>query len=192
MPLIIENRLAFYHVPRTGGNWIRSTLDKMGVEYELLGEFHSTPEEVPPPADCETFTIIRKPKTWIESWYEVLSSTPADSWAWPIPDWLLFKSCRLDSFPEFIEDVLRINPSCVVEIFARYVSGIDRVGYTEWLECGFEKILSRTIPVLLPVNQGKRKPYQWCPIALHTFLENNPYDNTTEIHAEAERVCNHK
>lgn len=191
MPLIIENRLAFYHIPRTGGNWIRSTLDEMGVEYKLLGDFHSTPEEVEPPEGCESFTIIRNPKTWIESWYEVLSSTPSDSWSWPIPDWLLFKDCRLDSFPKFIEDVLRINPSCVVEIFAHYVSVTDYVGYTEWLENSFEKIFGRRIHVLLPVNSGNRKPYQWDEKALQTFLENNPYDNTTAIHVKGERVHNY-
>ena len=85
MPLVTDT-LAFYHLPRTGGTWVRTVFEQLDIDYEIVGNQHDTPEACPV-ENRVSFTVMRDYRDWIQSWTNLVESEP--EWSWPVPRWLL-------------------------------------------------------------------------------------------------------
>ena len=104
MALLLKNGAVFMHIPKTGGNWVRTVLDKLGLASREIGFKHAGVERLLPepylyPDYYKTlrsmrmlkvgipfyplparFTFVRHPITWYESWFKFLSE-PRRNWS---------------------------------------------------------------------------------------------------------------
>ena len=137
MPLV-TSKFVFYHVPRTGGLWIRAVLDNLGIEYRYQGYAHDIPAKVP--TRKFSFTIRRYEPNWLVSWRKLVETNP--KWSWPVPSWMLNA----------------ISVEDAQNVFARYAC-CNAILNTEDLQRGLQLVfdevgLDMTVPDLPPVNEG--------------------------------------
>ena len=66
VPLVLQRSgLVFFHMPKTGGTWVRTAAEGAGVACEMIGGIHCGCEEYG--AVLNGFTIIRHPWAWYQS-----------------------------------------------------------------------------------------------------------------------------
>lgn len=119
-------------IPRTGGNWIRGALEKLGIEYELSIPQHQN-RFVASGAKLLTAVFVRNPLSWYRSAWAFYrkESWPTDSFHW---------KCRSFRFGIFIDRMLAEEPGYVTRLYEQYAgipSKVQFIGHTETLERDF-------------------------------------------------------
>ncbi len=114
---LVGKRFAFFHMPRTGGTWVRHALRIADPSANEIGAPHCMPGDVLETPGKVRFTVFREPLAWLASWQRLLAAQ-RDHLSAGIPDVLLGEDvgCRLR------------------EIHMRYRAHVDCVLGTEFLD----------------------------------------------------------
>jgi hypothetical protein len=130
---LCTERAIIYHIPKTGGTWIKVALQAAGVRYYTpswskephpfnLKHAHSTPDNVTPQAKDGRLgiTFVRQPVGWYTSYWAFRSRKgarrdekfPADGlWS--------------DDFDRFVSNLLDAYPQGFVTTLYQYYTGVD-------------------------------------------------------------------
>jgi hypothetical protein len=161
---LVADSFVFFHCPRTGGNWVREVVRRMGFECSELGGVHSWPDQVSSEiGERYSFTLHREPLDWLRSWYRVLHGNEVLHGKLTFHPWLLFEGCRRNGFINFVEDVVSKCPGMVSRIFDLYSKGVS---------------VSLILPLPLAKTSGQRVESVPCDlppeleIAFHEHEEN--------------------
>ncbi len=160
MSLVLKDGSIFLHVPKTGGNWVTTVLDKCGLIAESIGEHkHIDMTQVISIANNSEasmasrikqriglskekpymFCFVRDPITWYESWFEYMSQ-PTRNWCnWgdekSMDSWHLnsiLNGLGDSDFNQFVRNVINKRPGYVTELFGWYTTPqIDFIGKQE-------------------------------------------------------------
>ena len=134
MALLIEDKLLFIRIPKTGGVWIKSVIKMLGLKTREVGHAHwhasvSTEIYNLMCGGMPAFTIVRHPLTWYQSYWAYKRQihgdninklfAPAIMWH---PTWVLDTKCDDTDFQKFIDNCLKYCPSYLTHLFHAYVS----------------------------------------------------------------------
>lgn len=131
MPIILKNSV-FYHIPKTGGSWIRERLKEFSnvsvvkIEKENIFNLtrgHETPKIFPPEHD-KTFAFVRKPENWYWSFWNYRQDNNWDE------NFILDQKCESGNFNTFMENVLKEFPDGFVSSMYKEFLGEDGKGLT--------------------------------------------------------------
>jgi len=137
---VLLSRSIFFHVPKTGGMWVRSALKNSGVPtheiannmfrfrdtWELRhGIYHANVQDIHPQGRF-TFAFVRNPLSWYQSQWAYQMRT---GWVGKGP---LVTDCRAENFQDFIRYCIKRLPGFLSQLYALY--DVDFVGKYECLE----------------------------------------------------------
>ncbi|MEM9302566.1 MAG: hypothetical protein AAGE01_10670 [Pseudomonadota bacterium] len=169
MPFVLRDQVVFYHVPKTGGTWLRNLLRDAGLLQAQRGRKHDPPglDRFLPTVPCEalaeererrrsgarataewSFCFVRHPLTWYESWFRYMSARAWKPWR-QAPSFLDWHPCAplegqgADRFEDFVENVLRRRPGFVSELYFSFTPHVSRVGRYEDLRKSASEILQQ-------------------------------------------------
>lgn len=160
----MNDRIIFYHVPKTGGRWVQSALrGKVGRAHRrypqreleiitfparlpigpwLVPRQHQTPETIPRnDRRCRfEFCFVRRPVEWLESFWAYRVRTKNLDLRFPL-DWLWD-----EDFARFVSNVLQAFPQGFITLLVQCYVGrsgnrLDFVGRQESLEEDLAKAL---------------------------------------------------
>ncbi len=142
MALILPKSV-FIHIPKTGGNWVREALQRAELPIkEARHRYHVTELRPAKPHCCQhsrlrdvseedrsgriSFAFVRHPLSLYQSWWAFKMQT-----GWN--DVFEFERlCKSETFPEFLEKVLKHFPGWAGKIFNQIdVDGIQMIGRQE-------------------------------------------------------------
>lgn len=136
---IKTDRSIFFHIPKTGGIWVKTAMKAAGLRYSAtsnvtgshpfnLKRAHATPDIVVPRAldGRLSFTFVRRPVAWYRSYWSFRSRKgarrdekfPADGlWS--------------DNFDQFVNNLLDAYPGGFVSTLFQYYTGEngEKVGF---------------------------------------------------------------
>lgn len=173
MPSLVLPRSQFLHVPKTGGNWVSRVLSKLFPDAQRMQKRHTGLADAPRP-ELFTFTFVRHPLTWYQSYFSYKRLVGWDDQN----EWDLLVRC--ESFAEFVDRAVTITPGYYSKMLRRYVGSdgieVDFVGRFELLHtdliCALEEAgesFSRErLLAVPPVNQSD---YQRFPAVYTRRLE---------------------
>jgi hypothetical protein len=167
MSTVQNDRLAFIHVPKTGGSWVTEAMRVAGVECRPAknrfgGERFGHLNYLEVPADRFRFGFVRKPAEWYLSFWCHRHT---------YQDWQPEGTMELDDlargpFPQFIERVTTELPGYLERLYEHYLGPrgeIEFVGRYENLREDLIHALSRAgdydldaVRQLEPVNTSRR------------------------------------
>jgi len=144
MALILKKGI-FYHVPKTGGVWVRSVLKLMRlVEHEYhedilpMGELNLRAEHVSPlhadksvVGDKPSFAFIRNPIAWYKSIWKYKSQ---GGWT------DVYVKYKDKDFNVFMKNIMDISPGFLTRMYKEF-DGVDYLGKQENLENDLISIL---------------------------------------------------
>ena len=125
----------FYHIPKTGGNYVREVL-KQSYPNRVLRErghphcgplrFYGRNLHIP----ANSFCCVRDPRTWYESFYRYRVQ---NGWKLNHP---LDLNCRASSFDEFMWKLIKLfdsgdAPGYVTSLYLRFVPFCDHIIHQE-------------------------------------------------------------
>lgn len=171
--LLSERKALFLHIPKTGGNWVRTALYLMGIEH------HETKKKIPSsqshaiPSHIDedwnfSFAFVRHPVAWYESYWKF----QAGVWKrFELGVWhphRCIDECSSDDFNLFVENCLREQPSYVSRMYEWYLgppnqTSVNFIGRTENLIEDFRRLLvlldyaDMKIPNVSPVNVSESR-----------------------------------
>lgn len=148
MSLVLKKGI-FYHVPKTGGQWVRSFLKDNGMadfvyreENKPRGVLNLTKEHISPlhanksvVGTRPSFAFIRNPVTWYQSFWRYKESNKG----WDEP----YLEYADNSFNGFMEKIMNITPGFLTRIYKEF-DGVDFLGKQENLENDIVSILLAT------------------------------------------------
>ncbi|HYD99970.1 MAG TPA: hypothetical protein VEH84_11355 [Alphaproteobacteria bacterium] len=144
----------FYHIPKTGGSWVRLALAHSGLLRGEVGAFHARPAELADDLDARArpgFCFVRHPLTWYQSYW---THKTAHGWFDAGNDF--DARVRADRFPDFLERVFALCPEeHLTSLYRDYTAGCAFVGRTEALAGDLEAILRRTGAAFDPAVLGR-------------------------------------
>eukprot|EP01025_Chloroclados_australasicus_P050207 TRINITY_DN5746_c1_g1_i4.p1 TRINITY_DN5746_c1_g1~~TRINITY_DN5746_c1_g1_i4.p1 ORF type:complete len:188 (-),score=5.11 TRINITY_DN5746_c1_g1_i4:34-597(-) len=87
MAFLLNDRLIFLHIPKTGGNWLTKLLRQSDITMKKISDKHATYDLVSgqlqersarpifglKKRQYEFFAVVRNPLTWYESWFKYQS-----------------------------------------------------------------------------------------------------------------------
>jgi hypothetical protein len=185
MALLLKNKAVFLHVPKTGGSWVTSILERQGLIERRFAQGHADMDRAMRwfgrpwwrnRRPTFIFCFVRNPLTWYESWFRYMSH-PERNWmhfgqggndvhpiqrAWPHS---LLNDCAAQDFNEFVERAVRLHPGYVSELFSWYTKPpISFIGKQERLTEDLIRALRQSklafdedaIRAASPVNSGDR------------------------------------
>ncbi len=110
---LLLSKSVFYHIPKTGGSWVTEALRRGGVSTEIFHSMHTFLSASPPPEGYYSFTFVRDPRSWYQSYWAYRMRT----------QWRdakgMDRKCYSTNFQEFIANC--------VEHYSGYVSNMYRV-----------------------------------------------------------------
>ncbi len=149
------NLSVFYHIPKTGGIWVKSAMIRAGLNYDrcrnikgMSHKFALKREHAIPDVVCDeykkdlfSFCFIRHPVEWYKSFWCYRLKTGHLSTKFPLD------SLWDDSFEKFVSNVLREYPGgFVTELYQCYVGEnadkLDFIGKQETLANDLVKALT--------------------------------------------------
>lgn len=173
MALILKGGGVFLHIPKTGGNWVTTTLQECGLVKWRFGHKHADMDRLFAPVSAKTckplasltlhktikalrtkpfmFCFVRHPLKWYESWFKYMTQ-PARNWKdWgnekDLFDWhpnAALNGCGAPEFNQFVRNVIEKRPGYVTELFTGYTkTQIDFVGKQETLREDLVAVLKR-------------------------------------------------
>jgi hypothetical protein len=150
MSFRLKNGAVFLHIPKTGGTWVASLLERLDLvdrplephgDFERLfwnGRFHPDGKVfrnllrrrlglLPPPIDpaCFKFCFVREPLGWYVSWWRYMEGMNWRTWGSETDPYLWSPLAMLNGlgspdFNTFVENVNRKRPGFVTELFGRF------------------------------------------------------------------------
>lgn len=143
----------FFHLPRTGGTWVREAIRLQGHKTFEIGDPHGWHSAtIPLPRNTYSFTMLRDPFDWLVSWYRLLATHP--KWSGPQHPLLMFSGCRLNDFDTFVADYLSYCAGQITKIYAAYTQGVDYIGCMENLSQSFCRAM-KSFGSCFEVDQSK-------------------------------------
>ena len=136
---IRTDKSIFYHIPKTGGVWVKETMRRAGLEYGRcrdkpvshpfrLKREHATPAVVrdEDKAGRFSFCFVRRPVSWYRSFWCYRIKTDTVGQKFPLD--LMWD----DEFEPFVRNVLAACPNgFVTKLYQFYVDDVDFVGRQE-------------------------------------------------------------
>ena len=148
------SRTTFYHIPKTGGTWVKLAMRRSGLEVGRAREHrrvghpfglkreHATPATVRDEykEDRLSFCFVRHPVEWLRSSWAFRYRTQGMGKTAPIHDlWV-------DEFQLFVLAVLEHLPGYVTQLYQYYIGldadGIDFIGRQESLADDLVRVLA--------------------------------------------------
>lgn len=123
MALIGEN-FAFFHMPRTGGTYVRHALRIADPEAVEVWPGHCFPSDIPDTPGKLRITILREPEDW------------ARSWKWLREDQQAQLSKGIPKI--FLEEDLRVS-----DIQEHYTKGVDEILWTHDIDVQLPSLLTK-------------------------------------------------
>jgi len=165
MASFYNDKLAFIHVPKTGGSWVMQALSAAGVPFKTMGEgaaSHVAWNDMP--RRPFTFGFVREPATWYRSYWSYVRK--AEEVSDNALDRLVVES---RDFPEFVERVCSELRGSVSNMYDHYFGppgAIDFIGHYESLADDLLKALAsagqpvdaQAIRNCKPFNVSTEKP----------------------------------
>ncbi len=137
----------FFHLPKTGGQWVASALHRAGVVEGAVGTIHASPDEVADePAVLRRsirFVFVRHPLAWYRSmWAHRRDENwePIDDPDWFSPRWIVewgafTDAARAPTFDGFVRNCVEAYPSgFLASLYRAYTDGCTHVGHYESLQ----------------------------------------------------------
>jgi hypothetical protein len=131
---LVDANALFVHIPKTGGVWVEEALPASGIATACPLTTGGVSWRHPLPADIRgsfdfTFTFVRHPITWYESWWRFASSRvePFEPGVWH-PQRTV-ETYAKDGFSTFIRRCIEHQPSYVTRLYEWYVGppGVERI-----------------------------------------------------------------
>ena len=142
MALKFNNNI-FFHIPKTGGTYVREVIARSGFTNSEIGDVHCTPLDIDNHNKYQSFTIVRHPLNWYKSWYRYRIVT---GWR---NHHHIDRFCEADSFEGFVENMLKYNPhGYVTEKYLSVILFVNHILKTETLTHDLENYLK--IPTNIP------------------------------------------
>ncbi|MDA7544111.1 hypothetical protein N8761_00375 [Alphaproteobacteria bacterium] len=136
---IIDSKTYFLHIPKTGGNWLRSVLWDSGIKsiktntvskhatYDLLCGENSKkifPQKVS--WHIKFFCVVRHPLLWYQSWFKYQHSKGWRDWGenGNFRHWHCLSPLNMpiqDDFNEFMRIVNRNTPGFLTHLYHSYI-----------------------------------------------------------------------
>jgi hypothetical protein len=156
-------RLAFVHIPKTAGSYVKAALEAGGVTPVYLGNVHAALDaiaNVPEVGDYYACAFVRHPADWLASLWAFRQNSPRLQ-AWSAaefphdPDWDTFASRMVAE-----------HPGEVSNLFDEFTLGVDFVGSTPSVKAGLIQALTNSgiaynvagLNSVPPQNVGQGKP----------------------------------
>lgn len=127
------SRSIFYHIPKTGGTWVRNTLLNSCVGSK--GMLSHIWEIDYPKGNKKAFTFVRHPFTWYESsyWYENTHKTINNPW--------IFCKYRSEGLDNCVKEMVSKHPGWISDYVKAFCVNMDFIGRQETLVEDLIKIL---------------------------------------------------
>lgn len=183
---VITDRAIFFHVPKTGGVWVRTALQKSGVHHtelrckkctrpqldpslERACCMHNTVDTALPETGAPRlrFAFVRHPLSYYQSYWAYRMRMGWD------PVLTIDKIAGNSNFHEFVRGVLKVRPGWVTKVYERFVGSEEQpylgfIGKQEQLADDLVNALSRAgesfdeeaMRQVLPENMSSRLP-EW-------------------------------
>lgn len=153
MAVLIENKILFLHIPRTGGEWFISAIKNAGVNFEIVGNKHDNIFVnkdlyfLLENKNIKTITFIRHPAEWYKAYWELKNKANGLMGSWNLfetnaiwhPTWKIDNECYAKNFNDFIEKCIENLPSFVSYLYDFYtttppVKNVDYIIFTSEIE----------------------------------------------------------
>lgn len=145
MALVLPKSI-FFHIPKTGGSWVKVALRRGGLAYKELGGTHCSPSCISHLiGDRKTFLFVRNPIYWYRSYfyYKVFNGWRKEDGSQPTDIHADWYSVTLE---QFLDKVITLTPGRYSNMLDLYIDNpkINYVGKTESLTDDLVKILHHT------------------------------------------------
>lgn len=117
-------KCVFFHMPRTGGTWVRHALRIADPGCEEIGPSHCLPGDIPCTPGKLRFTVLREPANWLASWQRLLAEQ-GEHLSADIPKILLVDDLR----------------NRIAAVYESYRQDVDLVLSTEFLDAELPSFL---------------------------------------------------
>jgi hypothetical protein len=189
MGAVISGGCVFLHIPKTGGNWVVTVLNNLKVLKRKLKEKHADYnrfwilENKLAKKTPFLFCFVRHPVTWYESWYKYMMAPERNFKEWGYRPWhpcARLDGCGDPDFNKYIENIIKVSPGFVTELYSQYTKRCDFIGKQENLINDLLKILR-----VLHIKHDEYKIKQRAPI---NISEDIPIVWDKDLLAEIERL----
>jgi hypothetical protein len=127
---IVNEQMAFIHVPKTGGMWVTDAIRAGGIEFDTMEEDDHFMKSDLEAGDRFVFAFVREPFSWYGSVWRYHRVFPQAHWV------DINEAIDLE-FPDFLEQMLKNHPGWLSRYYKRFVGPrhdeIDFVGRYERL-----------------------------------------------------------
>ena len=149
---IILPKSVFFHIPKTGGNWVRQAIGNSGtIPWTIYApeiEHHLTlqTDHIPPShMNTEgkfTFTFVRNPLTWYQSFWRYRRMEAKDGQTMWRDAFILDEKCKAETFNKMVVNSIEKFPegfitSLYQEFVGKDLKKVDFIGKQENLENDF-------------------------------------------------------
>jgi len=100
MALRFDNKI-FYHIPKTGGSYVRKIIESLTDDWSQIGKTHATPYDTS--LALYSFCVVRDPIDWYRSYFRYRISGGRGGWNM---DCMFDKVCAADTFEKFCLNVI--------------------------------------------------------------------------------------
>lgn len=148
--LLINNNIAFFHIPKCGGNYVRDVIKAIGVESEEIGDPHCCPYEVD---KCwqTSFCVVRDPLGWYQSYYRYRVHK---KWR---PGHHLDDVATAKNFEKFVNRVIDAYPFGYLSMYMnRYIPYVDEILHTSNLTAELKAYFAKVGLSFPPHDRFKR------------------------------------
>jgi hypothetical protein len=189
MAILLKCGAIFFHIPKTGGNWVSEVLEQNNLVFAHIGgkhmgmkqmgpleELFKTPRRYSKPNKFPfKFCFVRHPLKWYESWFQMMVNLGWPRWGDEPAVWnpsVLLDGLGDKSFDSFVRNVLNKQPGFVSEMYRWYTDqGIEFVGRQETLADDLITVLNlldvefeeERIRAVKPVNVSDTLKLSWNP-----------------------------
>ncbi len=139
MAALLKCGAIFLHVPKTGGSWVSTVLEKNGLVFANVGEIHDDAKRIAeferwfripnkyakPNRPFFKFCFVRHPLTWYESWFKYQAARGWPNWGEDSSRWhpnAMLDGLGASDFATFLANVLERRPGYVSELYGWYVT----------------------------------------------------------------------
>lgn len=182
---VLLQKSIFIHVPRTGGQWVRSVLRKayQGIEKEV-GDSHCSVRDLDKDLleKYKTFGFVRHPANWVMSrWSHLNAKKELTSKTLPKLHKRFHDVFVKDSFQKTVENIIENDPNLVCDTFDKQLQGCDFIGRLEdqprslslILKCCSERFNPNWATSVDPINQSSKRKLVLSTKVNDKFLRSN-------------------